>query len=198
MKKVVFSCLLASMVCGLCAQKVVEIPAMQSVELEYATYDCSMVTIDNQTAKGLNVSVRSKADGKQVRGFGLGPKGKEEVAVESGNKLVLKNNTTKKIRVVLSSREAPKTAPSSSRDYVDFTLLNKTMSSIPLIIPSVMNPNLSPFSKSGVSLKMGQEILFNVNGKKYVLLTVDESIRNGEELDVAKRLKERKEELGLR
>ena len=60
-----------------------------------------------------------------------------------------------------------------------------------------MNPNLSPDSMSGVTLKMGQEILFKERGKKYVLLTVDESIQKGDILDVAKLLPERKKELGL-
>jgi hypothetical protein len=50
---------------------------------------------------------------------------------------------------------------------------------------------------SGVTLKMGQEVLFKVRGRKYVLLTVDESIHKDDILDVAKLLPKRKRELGL-
>jgi hypothetical protein len=89
------------------------------------------------------------------------------------------------------------TAQSASKDYVDFTLQNTTAFSIPLIIPSVMNPNLSPFSKSSVGLKIGQEVFFKNKKKKYLLLKVDETIKDGAVLDVATLIKERKKELGL-
>ncbi|MDP5169202.1 MAG: hypothetical protein NWR72_03070 [Bacteroidia bacterium] len=80
---------------------------------------------------------------------------------------------------------------------VPFTLHNKTLSSIPLIIPNVMNPNLSPMSDSSVDLEVGQQILFKYKGKKYLLLEVTEELR-GQTLEVSTLLKERKEELGLK
>jgi len=55
-----------------------------------------------------------------------------------------------------------------------------------------MNPNLSPFSDSGVDLVVGQEILFKEKGKRYLLLKVDSSIKN-----VSKVLKSRRKSLGL-
>jgi hypothetical protein len=60
-----------------------------------------------------------------------------------------------------------------------------------------MNPNLSPKSSSGVSLEPGQEIYFRVKGKKYLLFTVDESIAEGERINVPALIRERKKELGL-
>ena len=77
---------------------------------------------------------------------------------------------------------------------VTFTLRNESAKSIPLIIPGVMNPNLSPMSNSGVNLKVGQEIFFRHKGKKRLLLTVDESLE-GKTLKVAKLIKEKKKEL---
>lgn len=64
----------------------------------------------------------------------------------------------------------------STTQAVPFKLLNPGMKSIPLIIPGVMNPNLSPMSSSGVNLKVGQEILFKYNGKREVLLVVTEDL----------------------
>ena len=61
-----------------------------------------------------------------------------------------------------------------------------------------MNPNLSPNSKSGVDLKIGQELIFRNRGKRYVLFTVDESIQEGQQVDVYQLLQERKKELGLK
>lgn len=80
---------------------------------------------------------------------------------------------------------------------VSFILRNESLSSIPLIIPGIMNPNLSPRSNSGVRLKYGQEIYFKEGRKKYLLLIVDESIRAEQKLDVAALIKQRRKELGL-
>ena len=90
------------------------------------------------------------------------------------------------------------TSTTDTRKYISFTLRNNTKKSIPLIIPTVMNPNLSPLSNSGVDLKVGQKVLFKAKGKKQVLLVVSRNIKQGEVLDVAELLKERKKELGIK
>lgn len=80
---------------------------------------------------------------------------------------------------------------------IDFTFKNNSLKSIPLIIPGVMNPNLSPYSSSGVGLKMGQEVYFKNNGKKYILLVVDETNYKGQVLVINELIKTRKKELKL-
>ena len=82
----------------------------------------------------------------------------------------------------------------SEEEKVVFTLRNNSLTSIPLLIPGVMNPNLSPQSNSGVSLEVGQKILFKYKGKKRVLLIVDESLQ-GKTLNVSRLLKEKKREI---
>lgn len=82
---------------------------------------------------------------------------------------------------------------------VSFTLRNETEKSIPLQIPGVMNPNLSPMSNSGVTLKIGQEIYFFPKGKsifkkKELLLTVTEELA-GKTLKVNELIEKRIEEL---
>ncbi len=84
-------------------------------------------------------------------------------------------------------------------DYVHFTLRNESTRSIPLIIPDVMNPNLSPMSNSGVNLKVGQEIYFfpkgqKKRGHKELLLIVDESLQD-KVLKVNELIRIRKREL---
>jgi len=88
-------------------------------------------------------------------------------------------------------------APMEKTKAISFTLENKSSESIPLLIPTVMNPNLSPNSMSGVSLRIGQEVFFKVKGRKYLLLRVDDSIKKGDVLDVAALLLERKRTLEL-
>jgi hypothetical protein len=77
---------------------------------------------------------------------------------------------------------------------VSFDLLNKSLTSIPLKIPGVMNPNLSPMSRSGVSLKVGQKIFFSYKGKKRILLVVDTSLE-GQQVVVDQLIKARKREI---
>ena len=80
---------------------------------------------------------------------------------------------------------------SNAQKSPNFTLQNPTAKSIPLWIPSVMNPNLSPFSKSGVTLKVGQKIYFKHKRRKRVLLVVNKDL-DGKTLNVAKLIKEKK------
>ena len=193
--------MLLTALCFVClsisCQSVVDIPAGETVELDYPSYDYTDVVLRNRGMKTIEVSVLSKETNKRLRSFGLDKLAKEEVMVESTSKLVLKNNNEKSVSLRLSSSKSAKPIAANSNRKVNFTLRNSSGVSIPLIIPAVMNPNLSPESTSGVTLKMGQEVLFKVRGRKYVLLTVDESIQNGDILDVAKLLPERKKELGL-
>ena len=73
----------------------------------------------------------------------------------------------------------------SESSKISFTLRNASDTSIPLLIPGVMNPNLSPNSDSGVTLKIGQEILYRKNVKSRVLLVVDESIEQGSVIEIS-------------
>lgn len=54
-----------------------------------------------------------------------------------------------------------------------------------------MNPNLSPLSNSGVTLKIGQEVLFRHVGKKRTLLIVDNTIKDGDVIEVSGLLAEK-------
>jgi hypothetical protein len=86
---------------------------------------------------------------------------------------------------------------SAQGQSVSFTLRNNSLQSIPLKIPRVMNPNLSPMSNSGVALEVGQEVFFFQKKKKYLLLTVSDSLA-GKTLVVNELIRERKQALGLK
>ena len=176
-----------------------EIPPKSSLELDYADYEMYQLKLRNNMSKGLEVKVVDKKTGEFVRGFGLGPVGKVEVMVENTSKIVFTNTSNKTASLSVSFTEMDvKKVMAANEGLVSFTLVNSSDESIPLIIPNVMNPNLSPNSKSGVDLRIGQELIFRNRGKRYVLFTVDESIQEGQELDVYELLQERKKELGLK
>ena len=200
MKKLIFALAMLTLLASSCTSNkaVVYVPANNSVEVAYPDYDDFRATLKNSSLTGVDVAVLSKETNKQIRGFGLGTKGNADVMVEAENKLVLKNNSNAPIYVKLKVTEESRDVFKKTGDYVSFTLKNTSAKPIPLLIPSVMNPNLSPFSESGVDLKIGQEILFRAKGKNYVLLTVDDSIAQGAKINVPELLTKRKKELGLK
>jgi hypothetical protein len=85
---------------------------------------------------------------------------------------------------------------------VPIKFLNNSLRSIPLQIPGVMNPNLSPLSSSGVDLAVGQKVFFFANNKKgaskkrYLLLEVTEDLA-GKSIAIDELIKTRRAELGL-
>ncbi|MFK8004810.1 MAG: hypothetical protein AB8H03_00505 [Saprospiraceae bacterium] len=85
----------------------------------------------------------------------------------------------------------------SAQQSVQLTLKNPTAKSISLWIPTVMNPNLSPFSTSGVRLRVGQKIYFKHKMRKKILLEVTKDY-DEKSLNIAKLIRERKKELKLK
>ena len=197
MKNVIFT-IAMSLVLVCSAQKsTLQIPANKSIQIDYPDYAVWMASINNKSMAGIQVVVINKANNDTIRGFGLGVKAKADVMVERDAYLCLINTNEKSVEVSVGvSEQNPVIMEKPSEDtYRSFTLRNNSSKSIPLQIPGVMNPNLSPMSNSGVDLKMGQEIFFKYKGKKRILLVVDEKINHGDVVDVSKLLKERKQEI---
>lgn len=173
----------------LIAKEKVEIKALASVELTYEEFSDYDVKLSNASGKQIDVSVINPETKKQVSGFGLGPFGKAVLTVKEGHVLKLKNTSTKNISLSISFVEK-KPVEYDNSPRVNFILKNSSTKSIPLIIPDVMNPNLSPLSNSGVSLKMGQKIYYKKGLKKILIMTVDDTVKEGDKVDVAKLIKE--------
>ncbi len=72
---------------------------------------------------------------------------------------------------------------------------NRSGASIPLEIPGVMNPNLSPKSSSGVTLERGQKVYFRVDGRRVLLLEIGDQ-QDGEVIVVDALIEQRRRELG--
>ena len=181
------------------SKMVIQVPANDSVEIDYPEYESYKAVLKNSLLTDLDIKVLDKGTGEQVSGFGLNNNSKVDVSIRKNAKLVLVNNSSKDTKLKMAIKEEKMASSTTdTRKYISFTLRNNTKKSIPLIIPTVMNPNLSPLSNSGVDLKVGQKVLFKAKGKKQVLLVVSRNIKQGEVLDVAKLLKERKKELGIK
>ena len=186
---------------------IIKIPANQSVDISTFDYEYSKVKLQNRSANQVVVKVVDKKSGEFIRGFGLGPVGSTHVSVEDFGQLKLINNSASTIKVGYSVFEKIKTKKTEKaivskpverlKSTVRIYLTNETAKSIPLIIPTVMNPNLSPFSKSGVSLKMGQKVFFKNRLKKYLLFEMNETIEAEQIIEVSALIENRKKELGL-
>jgi hypothetical protein len=173
----------------------VEIAPFQKARIDCPAGPPQEVSIQNLSGKGIGVAVVDAATGQQVRGFGLGPRAQAEVYITEGQVLELINSTARKRLAKVRFAPQPPAPVANGQRSINFTLHNSSLRSIPLIIPGVMNPNLSPLSDSGVSLKVGQPIYFRHQGKEALLLKVDEGISDSRRIDVPELIKKRKKEL---
>lgn len=83
---------------------------------------------------------------------------------------------------------------------IPMTFRNGSLQSIPLVIPGVMNPNLSPRSNSGVSLDVGQKVYFfptGKGGKRELLFEVKAGWKADTIIFIDKSIELRKKELEL-
>jgi hypothetical protein len=170
----------------------------QSLQLNYPTIEDLAIEIKNLSNQPLDIATIQTVSGEQLSGFGLAPKGRATIAIHSLALLQISNNTSSKAEIAINPISLPDPEENPEDLYISFTMRNETAQSIPLIIPGVMNPNLSPFSNSGVRLKIGQQINFRQGRKTYTLLTVSPDIEEGAFLEIGALLKERKIELGLK
>ena len=170
----------------------------QSLQLNYPTIEDLAIEIKNLSNQPLDIATIQTVSGEQLSGFGLAPKGRATISVPSLALLQISNNSPAKAEIAINPISLPALEENPEDLYISFTFRNETAQSIPLIIPGVMNPNLSPFSNSGVRLKIGQQINFRQGLKTYTLLTVSPNIEEGAVLEIGALLKEKKIELGLK
>jgi len=169
-------------------QSIVEIPADSRVTIGYPDSEDAALALKNKSSQGIDVATVNKVSGVQISGFGLGPFGKATVAVGALDLLELRNTSGEAVRLSYEITKAVKNEAGEDERYISFMLRNETLKSIPLVIPGVMNPNLSPQSNSGVRLKIGQEIKYKKGGRTHLLLVVDNSIKEGDVLFVGERI----------
>ena len=172
------------------AQERLEIPAQDSIVYMLPEGDYNSVSLHNKSDKELRVQIINLENSKETGGFGLAAQGKVAVALNPKKGLRLLNLSAEEVRVVCRAQKQTETTPAQPNlKQIDFTLVNSSAKSIPLIIPNVMNPNLSPFSKSGVRLAVGQKIYLKKGISRKLLFEVPDSLSNGTQLDVPALLK---------
>lgn len=162
----------------------VQLDGKQQLSLFFHQDAAYAVQLRNKAISTVNVRVMHRLSGAFVRGFGLASKGKATVTVEPQEELLLEN-TAKQQATIQYALKKNKLKNDVAATSIRFQLFNSTKTAIPLLIPGVMNPNLSPNSKSTVTLKIGQIVYYKSKGRKQELFKVDERILPDAVVDVA-------------
>jgi hypothetical protein len=174
----------------------ITIAPRSNVDIKKPPYAVVKADIENLSTQELQVKVVNPS-GDFVQGFGLSANADATVIIAKTDILQLHNTSGEFINSTVSFSEGELVKAETKNETISFTLYNSSEKSIPLVIPDVMNPNLSPVSNSGVDLRVGQEIFFLVDGDEYLLLKVDENIKNNDTLNIPKLIQKRVQELGL-
>lgn len=163
------------------------IPPKQVVQIDYPNYKGFTVKMWNKSKFDLGVSAREHTTDSIRKGFGLSKGANAVLAVPKQMYLQFENRFLAPIKVeyIIYKGKPAKKSPGALTPQRGFYLVNSTAQKIPLRIPGIMNPNLSPFSKSGVDLPIGQKIYLKVNGKDLLILTVTDTIPKGARVEVA-------------
>jgi len=174
----------------LCAQAgKLEIPPATSFKVVFSQKEGSRVALKNRSNSNLKIEIQNRFNEAFVSGFGLSPFGKAEINIQSSEILSLENTDTKSAKVRVNRLGSPQLQQTNvSEQYISFSILNSSNQSIPLQIPGVMNPNLSPNSQSSVRLKVGQKVYYKKGIKRILIYTVDDTLEENTQLDVYKLL----------
>lgn len=171
-------------------QERLEIPAENSIVYVLPEGDYNSVSLHNKSDKELTVQIINLENSKKTGGFGLAAQGKVAVDLNPQKGLRLLNSNTEDVQVLCTAQKRTEnTRPQPNLKKIDFTLVNSSAKSIPLIIPNVMNPNLSPFSKSGVRLEVGQKIYLRRGLTRQLIFQVPDTLSDGVQLDISALLK---------
>lgn len=140
------------------------------------------VFIKNKGVGKIEVSVNYVKNQRQISGFGLDGHGTGEILIKKNCVLQFKNGNDFKKVVQFKLEDITGTKEQVAVREIKLKLINDSSTSISLIIPGVMSPNLSPNSTSNVKLKIGQEIIFKKNMSKSIIFTVSEKNEDGDEI----------------
>lgn len=164
------------------------IPPKQVVQIDYPLFKGFNVKIWNQSKFTVGVSTKDKLTDSIRKSFNLEKKNNTLLEVSKDMFLQFENQFIVPLKISYIIRKGSFLEQKSFESLTPqraFYLENNTAQSLPLSIPGVVSPKLSPFSRSGVNLSNGQKIYLNFKGDKILILTVNDSIAHGTRIDVA-------------
>ena len=162
------------------------LPPKQIVQINYPLYKGFIVKIWNDSKYMIGVSARDKKTDSLRKSFGLEKGSRATLEVDEDQYLQFENRFLTSIKVAYMLEKGSQGSKKTNRPLTPqraFYLENNTAQTLPLRIPGVMNPNLEPFSRSGVDLP---KIYLELKDKRILLLTVTDTIPHGARIDIAR------------
>ena len=166
----------------------ISIPPKQIVRIEYPLSKTFKTKIFNKSKFFLGISLLNRENDSLYKSLSIEKGGSRTLIVSDSHYLQFENRYLGSLKVVYAIEKGIQQSNKSAKNLTlqrAFYLENNTAQKIPLHIPGVMDPNLNPFSRSGVDLKNGQEIYLKINNKKLLILIVTDTIPHGARIDVA-------------
>ena len=164
------------------------IPPKQIIQINYPLLRNYNLKIWNKSKLDLTISTHKKETDSIIKKFVLVKDSSALLSISNEMYIQFENKNLANIKVEYSFQNGTSIKKNKIKSLTPqraFYLENNTAQRIPLRIPGIMNPNLSPFSRSGVDLKNGQKIYLDFNGKRILILEVTDSIKHGDRIDIA-------------
>ena len=164
------------------------IPPKQIIQINYPLLRNYNFKIWNKSKLDLTISTHKKETDSIIKKFVLVKDSSALLSISNEMYIQFENKYLANIKVEYSFQNGTSIKKNKRKSLTPqraFYLENNTAQRIPLRIPGIMNPNLSPFSRSGVDLKNGQKIYLDFNGKRILILEVTDSIKHGDRIDIA-------------
>ena len=164
------------------------IPPKQIVQIDYPLYKGFNVKIWNHSKFLVGISSRDKETDSVHNSFELKNGNSILFEVNQGDYLQFENQFLASLKVAYNIQKGSFGKKKSIQPLTPqraFYLVNNTGQTLPLHIPGIMNPKLSPYSRSGVDLPNGQKIYLDLKDNQILIFTVTDSIPNGARIDLA-------------
>ena len=164
------------------------IPPKQTEHIDYPLYQGFNVKIWNTSKFELGIASRDKRTDSVQQRRSLDKGESITFEINPGMYLEFENRFLTPLKVEFTLRKGTtgnKKTVEPLTPQRAFYLENNTAQTIPLVIPGIMNPKLTPFSRSGVNLVNGQKVYLDLNGERILILTVTDSIPHGARIDLA-------------
>ncbi len=189
MKRILFITLFAPLL--IFSQRVeiskILIPPKQIIQINYPLFRYYNLKIWNKSKFDLTVSTHNYKNDSIFKKLVMEKGSSALLSISNGMYIQFENKYFANLKVEYTFQNGPSTKKNKIKPLTPqraFYLENNTAQRIPLRIPGIMNPSLSPFSRSGVNLKNGQKIYLDFNGKNILILNVTDSIKHGDRIDV--------------
>ena len=164
------------------------IPPKQIVQINYPLFRDYNLKIWNKSKLDLTISAHNYKTDSIFNKFVMEKGSSALLSISNEMYFQFENKYLANLKVEYAFQRVPSIEKNKIKPLTPqraFYLENNTAQRISLRIPGVMNPNLSPFSRSGVNLKNGQKVYLDINGKNILILNVTDSIRHGDRIDIA-------------